>query len=176
MENEIIDATIDAMKLIVHKRFFQTERGYQGAFCSSLEKELDKRKILNDEIILEMEYQKSERHGMSQRPDIVLHVPTDKIHVLSKNVGNYAVFAFKHQASKKDAIEDFDKLDEMFWKLDYQLGIFISVNSNNHCLEFYNGRYKSKIHCFGVWLENNTVKITRAYWENDKELKTGLLN
>ncbi len=73
---------------------------------------MNKAKILNDEIILEQEYQKSARHHLpeDQRPDIVLHVPAE-VHNLRVTEGNFAVFALKRQTTKEKARDDFRKLN-----------------------------------------------------------------
>src|SRR5882672_8811236 len=99
MKEQILRATIEALKSINQARFFQTERCYHGRFYCGIQSALDARDILDDEVVIEMEYQKSVRHGTNQRPDIVLHTPAE-LHVSPVDVGNLAVFALKHQASQ----------------------------------------------------------------------------
>ncbi len=49
MHEQIVAATVQALKRVTRARFFRTERGYQGEFYCALRSELDKRKILSDE-------------------------------------------------------------------------------------------------------------------------------
>ena len=171
MNKEILSATTEALKIFSHKRFYSAERGYQGKFYQLLHNVLDEAKILNDEIILEQEYQKSARHHLpeDQRPDIVLHVPAE-FHNLQVTEGNFAVFALKRQATKAEARDDFRKLNHMFEHLKYPLGIFININSNLHRLELYEGNYKKNIHSFAVWLEDDEVKVIHAFWRDENNL------
>ncbi|MEO8435312.1 MAG: hypothetical protein ABI596_10490, partial [Pyrinomonadaceae bacterium] len=146
--------------------FFQTERGYHGRLYCGLQNALDKFGILNDQVIIEMKYQKSDRHGTHQRPDIVLHTPAE-LHDSPVDVGNLAVFALKHQATQSGAQTDFRKLDTMFEQLHYPLGIFINVNSSSHYLNVYDGPYRDRLHSFGVQLDDCEVTVTHASWVND---------
>lgn len=166
MKEQILQATIDALKSIDQARFFQTERGYHGRFYCGLQSALDARGILGDEVIIEMEYQKSARHVTHQRPDIVLHTPAE-LQGSPVDVGNLAVFALKHQASASAAKTDFGKLDTMFELLHYPLGVFININSNSHHLRVYEGGYRDRLHSFGVRLDDGKVTVTHASWMND---------
>lgn len=47
--------------------------------------------------ILEMEYQKSSRHGLGQRPDIVFHIPAEHSRE-SVQANNFAVWALPHRS------------------------------------------------------------------------------
>jgi hypothetical protein len=174
MEEIIIQATVNALKSLTPERFFQTERGYQGRFYCNLQKELDDAKILNDQTILEMEYQKSARHGISQRPDIVLHIPAEASGA-KRDENNFAVFALKRKASETDADDDFQKLNEMFNHLKYPLGIFINISSDRVLTEIYYGDYPERIHSFAVWLENGSVNINYSFWNGETFEKVRLL-
>ena len=66
---------INALRRVAHPRFFKTERGFQGAFCSNLEAALGD--YLPSETIIEQEHQKRvSAHGIRRRPDVIIHVPT----------------------------------------------------------------------------------------------------
>src|SRR3989442_11784166 len=78
MRTAILDATALALRALTHPRFLRSERAYQGRIYCALQEELDRRGVLQDGIILEMEYQKSARHGLTQRPDIILHAPAEE--------------------------------------------------------------------------------------------------
>lgn len=166
MQAQIISATIDAFKSVLQDRFYQTERGYQGRFYCALQDALDIRQILNGDTIVELEYQKSARHGLSQRPDIIIHIPAE-LHGSPVTEGNPAVYALKRRASQSDAMEDFEKLNDMIEQLHYQLGIFINIDSSVHHLNNYSGRYRGRIHAFAVQLVNGRVAIIHASYVRD---------
>lgn len=149
---------------MTHPRFLRSERGYQGRFYCALQASLDNRGVLQDGLILEMEYQKSSRHGLSQRPDIILHAPAEETGaaVFENNV---AVFALKLRASPDRAGEDFAKLDEVCAVLRYQLAIFINVNSEEHHIACYKGQHQDRLHSFAVRLRSGRPRITHAWWE-----------
>jgi hypothetical protein len=79
MSQQIIAATKQAIQQVTHPRFFRTERGYQGRFYCALMALFDAEGLLgDDDRIIEMEYQKGPlRHGMTQRSDIIYHIPTE---------------------------------------------------------------------------------------------------
>jgi len=162
--NNLINISIEGLKTIKEERFYYTERGYQGRLYCSLQSKLDSLEV-PERAIIEMEYQKSSRHGMTQRPDIVIHIPAE-FNDLEVIEGNFVVFALKKKANKEKAKEDFDKLDEMFESLRYQYGFFINISSQKHFLEYYDGQYKDKIHSFAVNLIENSIFIKHAYWKN----------
>ncbi|HZS10043.1 MAG TPA: hypothetical protein VFD58_34765 [Blastocatellia bacterium] len=164
MRDLIIEATIDALKSVKHPRFFRTERGYHGRFYCALQSVLDQRMSLDDACILEMEYQKSSRHGTGQRPDIVLHIPAGKTRPSVKE-NNYAVWAFKRKSSVDGAVDDFRKLDEMFELLCYSLGFFINIGSDEHLLKNYTGAYPDRIIAFAVRRKADVIEIRQAYIE-----------
>jgi hypothetical protein len=163
MEQQIIQATIDALLAVQHPRFFQTERGYQGQLYCFLQEQLEAHGLLLDNAIIEMEYQKSRRHGLSQRPDIIFHIPAEVTRApVTEN--NFAVWALKARANAQEANEDFDKLDEMFADLHYPLGSFINICSEEHHLADYNGPHAERMHGFAVSLHNGTVSIRHAFY------------
>ena len=161
MPEQIISATTDALKSVLQGRYYQTERGYQGRFYCALQDALDAWGILNGGFIVELEYQKSARHGLYQRPDIIVHIPAE-LHGSPVEEGNLAVYALKRRASQSGALEDFNKLDDMFERLHYQLGIFVNIDSRDHHLNNYSGRYSNRIHAFAVQLIDGRVSIIQA--------------
>jgi hypothetical protein len=164
MKSAILDATAGALRAVTHPRFLRSERGYQGRFYCALQDALDGRGVLQDSLILEMEYQKSGRHGLTQRPDIILHAPAETEAAVFEN--NIAVFALKLGASPGRAGEDFIKLDEMCATLQYQLAIFINVNSDAHHMECYGGQHRDRLHSFAVTLQSGQPHVTHAWWEH----------
>lgn len=59
INERVIIATMEALKLVRNVRFFRTERGHQGEFYCKLKSTLARRGILKNDIMLEIEYQKS---------------------------------------------------------------------------------------------------------------------
>lgn len=168
-KEKIILATIKALKSVNHVRLFQTERGYQSAFCTELKQALNEYGVLNiTGILLEAEYQKAGiRHHIIQRPDIVLHIPTE-VSGMSVTSDNYAVWAFKRRACASDAQEDFGKLNDMFRILNYQMGFFINIASNQHRLNLMTStasQYRNRIYTFAVKLNGDgNLAIRQTYW------------
>ncbi len=109
--------------------------------------------------IVELEYQKSRRHHMEQRPDIIFHVPTEYSGATPME-NNYAVWALKRQADNEDAMDDFAKLDQMFEQLHYPLGFFINIESQTDKLEAYNGRYPDRLIGIAVWRDLDGTKVS----------------
>ena len=156
MSDEIITATDAALRRVAEPRFLRTERGFQGQFYCALQRVLKERGLLREGRILEMEYQKSTRHGMSQRPDIVLHVPAEDSGAgMAEN--NFAVWALKRRATLAEARDDFVKLDEMFEQLCYPLGIFVNIDARDHFAASYDGRFPERVRAVAVWLDGGAV-------------------
>lgn len=144
MRNVLVRATEAAIYEVTHPRFFATERGFHGRFYCSLQAQLDQEGILIDGRILEMEYQKSGRHGLTQRPDIVLHAPAEESGASVRD-NNFAVWALKFRANEGDACDDFRKLNEMFEYLHYPLGFFLNIESDETMLQHYIGDFRDRL-------------------------------
>jgi hypothetical protein len=113
---------------------------------------------------LEMEYQKSGRHDMTQRPDIILHVPVEESgEAVCEN--NFAVLALKRGTSSDKAQDDFRKLDKMCKVLDYPLAVFINIDSGEHHMRYYTGPFSDRIHAFAIRSEEGTLRIIHAWHE-----------
>ena len=166
MRQEIVNATIASLLSISVRRFFKSERGYQGIFYCKLYDELEKYGLVNEDQIVEMEYQKSSRHSISQRPDIIYHIPIEHSGA-NVDENNFAVWALKASASLTSAEADFYKLEEMFDRLKYPIGFFININSNLHHLELYNGSFKDRLFAFSVWLQDDKIRLTQASFDGD---------
>lgn len=174
MREAIVEATIAALSSVINPRFFKSEREYQGGFYCGLLAELENRNLLTEDRIVEMEYQKrSAKHGLSQRPDIIFHIPTE-LSGADVADNNYAVWAFKANAGPEAAQEDFEKLNQMFGGLNYPLGFFINIRTGQHCLQHYNGPFRDRLFGFAVWLQNGMPRIKEAWYE-DTELMEQVL-
>ena len=144
MRETLIAVTEAAIHSVDAARFFQTERGFQGRFYCALQVELDRAGLMNDGTILEMEYQKSARHGLGQRPDIILHIPAEHSGA-SVAENNFAVWALKRQASASEARDDFVKLNQMFDTLLYPLGFFINIDATDPMHQYYAGPHRDRL-------------------------------
>jgi hypothetical protein len=140
-----VRATVSALKAVRDARFLATERGFHGAFYCELRTALRRRRLLGDGRILEMEYQKSARQGIRQRPDIILHIPAD-IRGTTVRENNFAVWALKRAATEQEAREDFAKLDQMCITLCYPLALFVNVAATQTHLAQYLGPFRERIH------------------------------
>lgn len=80
----------EALAAIRESRPYATERGYQGALIGDLQKRLDGAALPGDPII-EQEYQKTlPHHGITVRPDLIIHIPFERGATRRRNEGNSA--------------------------------------------------------------------------------------
>lgn len=149
--NEFLGIFRETLSLISHSRFFETERGFQGQLNALLVQNL--KGIVPNQYVVEEEYQKRfKAHGIKIRPDIIIHAPFEPNTHKDRSEGNFAVIQIKLKASEKDAREDFEKLNLMFEKLNYPLGIFINISSDETHYRNYEGKFVDRLHCFSVEL------------------------
>lgn len=144
MRELLISATEAAIRSVDAARFFKTERGFHGRFYCALQEQLDRAGLIANGAILEMEYQKSARHGLGQRPDIIFHIPTDHSYA-AVQANNFAVWALKRQASAADVRDDFEKLDQMFDTLHYRLGFFVNIAATDSLRKSYKGIHGNRL-------------------------------
>lgn len=150
----------DSIRAITDERYFLTERGYQCALFAELRNKAHIEQIFSGNAIVEPEYQKTRRkQGIAIRPDIIIHIPYETGIYDNRRSGNFVVIELKQKASESKAREDFNKLDLMFKKLGYPLGIFLNINSANTFSNCYTGDYPERLHCFAVRLVNHEVII-----------------
>lgn len=117
-----------AINGITAPRFYETERGYQGALLAELTRTLPDWAPPN--VIIEQEYQKRcGAHGIKIRPDIVIHEPFNEAIHGSRMEGNFVAFELKLNATATAAFEDFTSLAAMTIELNYPMCIFININS-----------------------------------------------
>lgn len=159
MRDVLIKATESAIRAVDSTRFFHTERGFQGRFYCALQSELDRAGLLTDGAILEMEYQKSARHGLGQRPDIIFHVPVEYSHD-SVDANNFAVWALKRRATDTQAREDFYKLNQMLDELKYPWGFFVNIDASDSKKKVYEGNYKSNLFAVAAQIINGKVEVS----------------
>jgi hypothetical protein len=153
---DLISCIHDALMAITNPRFFETERGFQGEFLA----QLGCRFALSDRAILEQEYQKrAEAHGLTNRPDIIIHEPYDPVHHANRTEGNVAVIELKLRATEEKAADDFKNLSDMIDVLHYPLGIFINIDSAITYSYLVPENIRGRIALFAVTLHGGKVTI-----------------
>ena len=158
-EGEFFEIFRSALEKITDKRYFKTERGYQAQLYAELYCTGRIPQIFHD-AIMESEYQKAQvKHNTRIRPDIIIHIPLESGRSNNRCEGNYCAIAIKGDATPGGAKEDFDKLDELFDKLNYGLGIFLNVDSEKTFYDDYKGTHRDKLHCYAVKLDDTGVRI-----------------
>lgn len=109
---------------------------------------------------MEQEYQKrAEDHGLTIRPDIIIHVPFNRGRFPDRTKGNYAVIQLKRRGGIKKALNDYCNLALMCEILDYGIGVFINVDSEIPHLKDYEGHAKEKLYGFAVQLQDGRVVL-----------------
>ena len=102
----ILERVRQAIAGITAPRFYETERGYQGALLAELTNTLPDWATPN--AIVEQEYQKrAGAHGINIRPDIVIHEPFNEAIHGSRMEGNFVAVELKLNATAEAAMEDF---------------------------------------------------------------------
>ncbi len=161
MRQALINATESAIRAVDAARFFQTERGFHGRFYCALQKQLEQAGLLASGAILEMEYQKSRRHDLSQRPDIVFHIPAEYSRATVQE-NNFAVWALKRRATRAKAESDFVLLDEMFQSLHYPLGFFLNIDSTDPMMQHYQGAFPGRLAAVAAQLSHGETTVRWA--------------
>lgn len=159
MKATLVSVTITALEAVRDQRFYSTERGFQGRFYCALQELLTQQALLDGNVILEQEYQKTSAHGLTQRPDIIMYIPREYAGA-APSENNFAVWALKRCADIDRARDDFDKLDQMFEVLRYPVGFFININSSEHHRSAYRGRFPTRLACFSVQLTSTGPSAT----------------
>ena len=163
---DLICATTDALKSITASRFFRSERGFQGEFHVRLERLLRRKGLVLNYAIIEEEYQKTiPNHGISHRPDLIVHIPFEAGLTRSRREGNFVAFEFKLKGSRLDAVDQFIKLDDYLTILDYPLGVFVNINDTRSFVEIVPDY---RIHVFTTIKDQEIVKVSHSYLEDEQ--------
>lgn len=158
--DDLLRGLRDALTAITAQRFFQTERGYQGA----LRAQLHERLRLPDHTIVEQEYQKQAgQHGLTIRPDIVVHEPFNPERHSARTEGNVAVIELKLRATTAEAVADFRNLRSMLDALHYPLGVFINIDSAVTYADLVPQDVVGRIACFAVMLVDSVPQIVEQH-------------
>jgi hypothetical protein len=154
--DEVLAAVRDALRAIAAPRLFETERGYQGALLG----QLDRRLRLPARVIIEQEYQKqAAQHGLTIRPDIIIHEPFDVDRHTGRTDGNVAVIELKLRATASEAEADFESLRLMLDVLRYPLGIFINIGAARTWSEALPESLRGRVVCFAVALRSAAIEV-----------------
>ena len=158
----LVPIVLECLGGVRQARFFETERGYQGELLAELRARLT-RADLPGGAIVEQEYQKRlPEHGIKVRPDLIIHLPTPPGG--NRRRGNFAVFELKLRAGKNQAREDFANLDAVLSALDYPLGVFVNIASNETHAAQYGGPFRARLHFFAVRRAAGQVQVRHSYY------------
>ena len=158
----MIELLIRSIGQVRHRRYFETERGYQGALAGYLNRELEIAGQLGN-VIAEEEFQKTiQAHGFRYRPDIVIHTPAAS----DGNVreGNRLVILLKLNSDERRARGDFAILDEFLSELDYESAAFINISSNLTYATDYDGPHRDRVHFLAVCHTANMTQVHHHYF------------
>jgi hypothetical protein len=142
-----------ALENIRDERFFQDERGFQGALLQELSKMVAHGAFPGDPII-EQEYQKRlPQHKIRNRPDIIIHVPFERGVAEGRDEGNFVAMELKRRATPKTANGAFADLATMKETLKYPLTIFTNIDSDQTHAALCPTSIAGQTACFAVRFE-----------------------
>jgi hypothetical protein len=153
-----------ALATIREPRLFKTERGYQGALVAELQRRLNQAAFPGDPII-EQEYQKTfPHHGITIRPDLIVHIPFERNGTARRQDGNFVAIEIKVRATALEASQDFVSLNAMKEKLNYPITIFLNLDSSEAHAERCPPKIAAQTVCFAVRLRDQkpVVLMTRC--------------
>ena len=140
---------------------YENERGFQGQLLIELSRRLPTGSLQG--AILEQEHQKTlVRHGLTIRPDIVIHEPFDPAVHRSRKDGNVAAIELKCRASPRQASDDFENLILMLSALRYPIGIFINIGHSRTHAERVGGHSRGRIVAFSTTLTPLGVRVVQS--------------
>jgi hypothetical protein len=159
----------DALESIREPRLYATERGFQGELLAQLRHRLEHAELPGEPIV-EQEYQKTlPHHGLTFRPDVIVHIPFERGRVERRDQGNFVAMELKLRSTPNEADEDFAKLVRMREVLGYPLTIFINIDSDDTCVAQRPAVIANQTVCYAVRLEigNPVVRIAAAAARNN---------
>ena len=103
----ILNEVINTLKNIITPRYYKSERGYQTEFYKVLSNLLEGKQLFPEHTMLEAEVQKStySHYGITQRPDLLIHIPIETGITENANENNFVNFAFKLLGNQRASIE-----------------------------------------------------------------------
>ena len=160
--HEILEAVRASLYQIDQPRFYETERGFQGALLAHLTQRIPGL-VGSEGAIVEQEYQKTlAHHGIRLRPDIIIHRPFHPLHHTSRREGNFAVIALKLKAGPRKAMSDFRDLGRMIGILNYPFGIFINIDhARTHSAQIA-GEHRPFVISFATKLVQGDIRVVES--------------
>ena len=152
-----LEILLDALAAIREPRFFETERGYQGELLAMLRARLADAALPGDPII-EQEYQKRlKHHKIRIRPDIIIHVPFERGTAADRRHGNFVAMELKRASA--DVEEAFESLRQIGEALNYELLIFINIDSDQSHAELCPASIAERTVCIAIRLNEGVPVI-----------------
>lgn len=153
-QEKFLTALRQSLENMREARFFQDERGFQGALLQELSQRVAHGAFPGDPII-EQEYQKRlPLHKIRIRPDIIIHVPFERGVAEGRDEGNFVAVELKRRATAKKAKEAFASLAQMKKSLKYPLTIFINIDSAQTYVALCPKSIAGQTACFAVRFED----------------------
>ncbi len=168
----VVDTIGDAIKQVKSKRLFNSERAFRGQLQANLDKMLRERNLISNHVLVEEEYQKRKGdHGISHRPDLIIHIPIETGLTKTRKEGNFVAFELKLRANQDDVAKDLRKLDDYINVLNYSLGIFVNIDGK----ESFNVVVSNdRMHVFNVVRTGERVKVMHSYLKNGRTIRQKL--
>ena len=153
-QKQFLSLLRQSLENIREERFFQDERGFQGALLQELSQRVAHGAFPGDPII-EQEYQKRlPLHRIRIRPDIIIHIPFERGVAEGRDEGNFVAMELKRRATTKKAKEAFANLAQMKKALKYPLTIFINIDSEQTHAALCPKSIAGQTACFAVRFED----------------------
>jgi hypothetical protein len=153
----------ECLESIREPRLFSSERGYQGELLAELKKRLRTAAFPGDPIV-EQEYQKRLRsHGITIRPDLIVHVPFDRGTTRNRAEGNFVAIELKRRSTEEEALADFRSLEIIKEKLAYPLTVFVNIDAASTFAEVCPESIAKQTVCFSVQLKDGNPVVVRQH-------------
>lgn len=150
-----------ALESITEKRVLQDERRFQGALLQELARRLERGMLPSDPVI-EEEYQKTlPMHGITIRPDIIMHIPFERGVAARRDQGNFVAVELKRRASAARAMDAFANLAVLKLALGYPLTIFINIDSQATHTALCPEEIAGQTVCFAVSWKDGHPRVRR---------------
>lgn len=158
---EFLIALEKSLQSVVEPVLYGDERGFQGALLHELNARLG-HGVLPDDPVIQQEYQKRLRHhGITIRPDIIVHIPFERGGMENRGEGNFAAIELKRRATPKAARQAFASLSQMKRILKYPLTVFINVDTEETRAALCPRSIAEQTVCFAVRL-NEGKPVVKA--------------
>ncbi len=156
----LVEAIRESLSQITNSRFFQTERGYQAELYAEIRKRLPAIRGLHEDVIIEQEFQKrANAHGLTLRPDLIIHVPFDNGRHSDRREGNYICFELKLRATAAEARSAYQHMSRLMQHLNYPVGIFVNIDSTQTHISETPKQTEGRFFGFAVSLPNGVVQL-----------------